>query len=492
MDDVGLRWSFGPRPQAEDEEATRPLLPQRGLTADRETIMIGSASISFLQGNYEEGRDTADFDGGRHVDTDGAYDALHTSLSSYFSDGFPVSVTSPSLADQQDMGYSFAKLNRGAGVGEPSHVNRNQFAPLADTTSTNVTQGSADQAMPDAPPAAIIEDDYGEPFLTLTQEDETHMERILTPVRGHLLRIQRTTHDCLPAYSAHMKARSHAQVLKGRLGAVGEHVREHLEGEAELDMEVRELGVRELKLCRFIATKYWPLPVTPTSHLHIQRTYRNALFIQTAKFQLRRDQKRHDDWVAEVSQQSRTSFGEAAARYARNCEAAMAVVDQDEAYAELLRQQERARIEAMDRRLAENLAREGGYDNDDEPPALVPHEAMHVDWEDDDESTKRAVAASLQDVQNGGAAVAGDWQAVQDGNEVQDAGRGDGDQRCRAAKHGGGDEVRAKQVRDEDDEMGVEVSHSMATTNDLDAERRRFRAARKMKGGGGKVRKRRT
>jgi hypothetical protein len=64
---------------------------------------------------------------------------------------------------------------------------------------------------------------------------------------------------------------------------------------------------------RLIATDYWPLPLISTTHLDIQRIYRNALFRHTTREQLQADEARNQEWAAlnQDMQRQRGSFRDA-------------------------------------------------------------------------------------------------------------------------------------------------------------------------------------
>ncbi|KAF2124369.1 hypothetical protein P153DRAFT_390406 [Dothidotthia symphoricarpi CBS 119687] len=121
----------------------------------------------------------------------------------------------------------------------------------------------------EAPP----EDDHD--YITLTtSEDQTDMAVLLTPIRGKLQKLRETTPDSLPPYNPSVRAKTHAQVLKVRLLPIGEFIVHELL--AKVPAEKR--GILELKLCRYIADEYWPLPEGKTTHIHVQAMYRNVMF----------------------------------------------------------------------------------------------------------------------------------------------------------------------------------------------------------------------
>jgi len=192
---------------------------------------------------------------------------------------------------------------------------------------------------------------------------------------------------------------------------------------------------------RFIATNYWPLPTTWTTHLDIQRIYRNALFREIPKARLLGEQNRHREWVEEVQQtQTRTSFGEAAARYVGDLQRVLGVQDtqvpatqrdkiaDDAAYARLVAQMDREAVAARDEEFARTLQ----HDDNDGPPALIEFPRPNTPtsfnapilWEDDEDALKRAIAASLAidtempDLVDDTSSA---WQAVQEDNDAAEA-----------------------------------------------------------------------
>jgi hypothetical protein len=76
---------------------------------------------------------------------------------------------------------------------------------------------------------------------------------------------------------------------------------------------------------RLIATEYWPLPITSTTHLDIHRIYRNALFHLISREQLKADEARCQEWVEQNQdrQRQRGSFRNAPTQADGNLRAAM-------------------------------------------------------------------------------------------------------------------------------------------------------------------------
>lgn len=107
---------------------------------------------------------------------------------------------------------------------------------------------------------------------------------------------------------------------------------------------------------RYIATEYWPLPVTPTTHLDIHRIYKNALFRQLSTEQLQQEQAKHQEWVKEAleTQRPAMSFGAAASRLAAAKQICTDVVNA--ALAEDM--EKRQKQEKQDREYARTLERE--------------------------------------------------------------------------------------------------------------------------------------
>lgn len=96
---------------------------------------------------------------------------------------------------------------------------------------------------------------------------------ILGPMHEDLQRLKMLTPESLPRYSSRLRTKSYAQILKHRLLPIGQYI------VAQLDLVSHQnQGALELKLCRFIAKEYWPLPVNDFTHLRVQEMYRNALF----------------------------------------------------------------------------------------------------------------------------------------------------------------------------------------------------------------------
>jgi hypothetical protein len=85
---------------------------------------------------------------------------------------------------------------------------------------------------------------FGEPFLHLQPSEEADIGRILEPVQDALARLRTTTVQNMPEYNPRFRTKSHAQVLRARLVAIGEFVTKYL------DQSVPESrrGIVELQL----------------------------------------------------------------------------------------------------------------------------------------------------------------------------------------------------------------------------------------------------
>lgn len=143
---------------------------------------------------------------------------------------------------------------------------------------------------------------------------------------------------------------------------------------------------------RYIANEYWPLPVTPTTHLEIHGIYHNALARQVPRDRLTAERAQHEEWLL-TRPSSRMSFGDAARE--RRPDPALPV-DQvgaetslqgpsDEELAGQLQEQERQQQMEEDERVAH------GTWADDQPS----HNATeHID---DTDMRDRADSLSLND-----------------------------------------------------------------------------------------------
>lgn len=126
-------------------------------------------------------------------------------------------------------------------------------------------------SMPDMS-TTLKPDDAADDTLILTTAETTQMAAILAPVLRNLQGIKRLTPENLPPQSKHIRTLSYLQILKRRLLPVGECIVAAL-----TPLSWQQRGALELKLCRHIATEYWPLPISTYTHLRIMEMYRNAL-----------------------------------------------------------------------------------------------------------------------------------------------------------------------------------------------------------------------
>lgn len=101
----------------------------------------------------------------------------------------------------------------------------------------------------------------------------TSLTHILAPVLADLQELKALTPESLPPGNLNFATRSHAQVLNEKLLPIGKFIGDYLDGIPEA-----KRGVLELRICRYIADEYWPLPVENFTYLKIQEKYRNALY----------------------------------------------------------------------------------------------------------------------------------------------------------------------------------------------------------------------
>ncbi|KAG9193053.1 hypothetical protein G6011_03088 [Alternaria panax] len=101
----------------------------------------------------------------------------------------------------------------------------------------------------------------------------TAPSHILAPILGDLQKLKALTPKSLPPYNLNFDIKSHAQVLKERLLPIGKFIADYLDGVSEA-----KRGILELRICRYIADEYWPLPIDDFTYLKIQEKYRNALY----------------------------------------------------------------------------------------------------------------------------------------------------------------------------------------------------------------------
>jgi len=318
MWDYAIRFTFGTRAVQPDEEAAQPLLEQLHTTNTMEKRLP-----PLPQASSEDDRDALDL-----VDRDATdHNSIVLPSLSNPSTNIMGTNTSPRTEELQNgLNDIFNKAT--------TRRAKRRFSPGSSSVDSAEDEiewnGMGEEAekmehvehtppveLPQQPPTDMS------PPLTLSHQDEIAMERIFTPVRGQLQRLKELTPESLPAYHPNMKAKSHAQVLKARLAHIGAHIAIYL----NTKVPEKARGVWELKLCLFIATKYWPLPLTPTTHMDFLRINRNTRFRAKAREEVEAEGASHREWVEEVAQLKKLSFGEVAARKAGNAKNAPGVVD---------------------------------------------------------------------------------------------------------------------------------------------------------------------
>jgi hypothetical protein len=331
MWDQSVRFAFGPRQQVADEEAAQSLLPP----ADHEATTEPSTSAAMdipntrelmeqlqqdLQSLPRDNTKDADSTPPPLADDDddldlvdpyatddpnrSGYDILHDSLSNILTQGNTggMPCRKPGPLEQLQEGLQSISIPK-------TRPATKRFSLGGESETDGVDENVPPVELPQTQPYF---DDHAP--LTLSHEEEIEMEAILTPVRGQLQRLKQATPESMPAYHPNVRTKSHTQVLKVRLAEIGEHIAAHLEARGAKGVVERALGVRELKLCLFIARKYWPLSATESTHMGVLHMYRNARFRATPPAQLDAEQASHRQWADEVLRLSRPSFGEAASQ----------------------------------------------------------------------------------------------------------------------------------------------------------------------------------
>ncbi|KAH7092395.1 hypothetical protein FB567DRAFT_237058 [Paraphoma chrysanthemicola] len=122
----------------------------------------------------------------------------------------------------------------------------------------------------------------------------------------------------MPPYNPHMRTKSHSQVLKNRLADIADHITSYLGQSVPENMR----GLVELRIYRYIADHYWPLPVTPSTHLDILRIGQNMTFSQTTYTEVAEARQAHEQWADEFRERLCEGFGESFGEAAARCFAA--------------------------------------------------------------------------------------------------------------------------------------------------------------------------
>lgn len=124
-----------------------------------------------------------------------------------------------------------------------------------------------------------------------------------------------------------------------------------------------------LRISRFVADEYWPLPATATAHLDIFRIYRNRLALQVPPAQIEAAQVQHEFWVQDVASRRRETFGEAAARLAGRLQSELS----NSIVVSMLEEEERQKQVENDGEVARLLAEQL-----DAEPSYASTRARHV------------------------------------------------------------------------------------------------------------------
>ena len=227
----GVRWAFGPRPPVDNEEATTDITPL--LQAEGSECAEALAS--------DDGDNTCSYPQAMHID------------------------------------YQEATLNSTAPA-PPRHVS------FVDTELPNIPTLSRVRNIPHQ--RSVFESfnesklyrDWLLSNMPVSQVDNNTFDMsvlpLLEPVREHLMRLKALTPESLPPYNPRLRTRRYPQILKHRLLPIGQFIVSKLNQTAE-----DKRGALELRLCRYIANNYWPLPTDEYTHLRIHEMYRNSLYM---------------------------------------------------------------------------------------------------------------------------------------------------------------------------------------------------------------------
>ncbi|KAF1940137.1 hypothetical protein EJ02DRAFT_424237 [Clathrospora elynae] len=232
--DATLRWGFGQHASLADEEAT---------IVDTAPLLTSEAGNNTLPP--------------RHYDSIAPLPPSSVS----FADAHLSPIHSPSLAAPiADTGLGPSAVFQSFTLSQACNKNLARNNVSGEPTGREATQ---------APPTRS----------TIGRTQLMNADALLQPIREKLQRLKKTTPESLPPCNTPLRINSHAHVLKARLLPIGQFIVQVL---AQKPEESR--GRLELQLCRHIAAEYWPLPVTHSTHLRIQETYRNAMVAERAWF----------------------------------------------------------------------------------------------------------------------------------------------------------------------------------------------------------------
>ncbi|KAJ4322271.1 hypothetical protein N0V94_002501 [Neodidymelliopsis sp. IMI 364377] len=142
--------------------------------------------------------------------------------------------------------------------------------------------------------------DYGSCFLSAQDYNAGAMQRLMQPVEVKLTRLKNTT---VPPYTAHLNAKTWAQVLRGRVLPIGRHILKVLEG-----VEDERKGEVELKICRYVADTYWPSEMGNAGHLRVMEIYRNAAWREKVDVGMEREIEVDREKGRETEREMQQSF----------------------------------------------------------------------------------------------------------------------------------------------------------------------------------------
>lgn len=192
------------------------------------------------------------------------------------------SPTKPAQAETLDKTADATASNyNGATTGVPAPVVSPNNGPGTSTSDPSSTAYRTDAPIPTHSFAlnthtnTTMATDPADKMVPTYPDLDPTAERALRPVHSQLLRLKATTRDRMPPPNDRLRVTHHMTLVRNRLLPIGDYIVGLTRG-----MVANQGAQLEMRLCRYIAKHYWPLPPKEHGypHLDVHTMYRNAMY----------------------------------------------------------------------------------------------------------------------------------------------------------------------------------------------------------------------
>lgn len=166
----------------------------------------------------EEGTDEAYADVTDDENTELLFQEIHHAIDNSISSGPPKTSLWTTAAEHLHAPANSPHATVDRVIGDPDYFTKSSDSDQCPSLMEDPGEGPKDVDV--MPPREVQQPDFGEPFLTLTPEENVAMAAVVVGVKDTLVRLKDFTPDKMPAYHHEVQHKSYAQVIKSRLEAI--------------------------------------------------------------------------------------------------------------------------------------------------------------------------------------------------------------------------------------------------------------------------------